>query len=102
MGVIKHKPKGASPSIKSGRSLLNMGTPFQMAGSSYTPLEGNKFIGEKVKAQKMGANTFEVDGDTFPVTGKSSSPASNYGKIVPKMYGNIESSPGKMLGKKHK
>ena len=40
-----------------------MKTPMDMK----TPMKANKFIGAKMAAEKSGADSFEVDGKTFPL-----------------------------------
>ena len=128
MGIKKHSPQGADPSIKSGKSLINMRGPFQMKGSPYTmksPLEGNAFVGAKVAAEKAGKDSFQVDGKSFPVQmkgtpmykytsdaqrkavhaskadGGKGAPTNNYGKIVPQMKGDPNKRMDK-LSDKHK
>tara|TARA_R110001592_G_scaffold245629_1_gene507079 strand:+ start:1622 stop:2551 length:930 start_codon:yes stop_codon:yes gene_type:complete len=128
MGLKKHSPQGADPSIKSGKSLINMRGPFQMKGSPYTmksPLEGNAFVGAKVAAEKAGKDSFQVDGKSFPVQmkgtpvykyasdaqrkavhaskadGGKGAPTNNYGKIVPQMKGDPNKRMDK-LSDKHK
>lgn len=128
MGIKKHSPQGADPSIKSGKSLISMRGPFQMKGSPYSmksPLEGNAFVGAKVAAEKAGKDSFQVDGKSFPVQmkgtpmynyssdaqrkavhaskadGGKGAPTNNYGKIVPQMKGDPNKRMDK-LSDKHK
>ena len=44
-------------------SHAKMKTPMDMK----TPMKANKFIGAKMAAEKSGADSFEVDGKTFPL-----------------------------------
>jgi len=68
-------------------SHAKMKTPMDMK----TPMKSNKFIGAKIAAEKSGADSFEVDGKSFPLQMKEPMKMSHA-----KMKSPMQMSPAKM------
>ena len=85
MGLKKHQPQGANPSIKSGHSVASMigasKSAFKMKGSSFHMTQGQEaFVDAVAKKNPTAAGKIAKGID---------SPAKNYGKIVPQMKGPL-------------
>ena len=97
MGLKKHQPQGANPSIKSGHSVASMigasKSAFKMKGSSFHMTQGQEaFVDAVAKKNPTAAGKIAKGID---------SPAKNYGKIVPQMQGDPNKRMDK-LSAKHK
>ena len=60
--------KSVQADVVQFNSALPMKTPMNMK----SPMESNRFIGEKIKAEKAGKDSFVVDGKSYPLTMKGS------------------------------